>query len=115
MDMTPNTALTLEHFCTSLDKVTAFVMSQHKRLGCLTSLFSLGVPELALVMIADEVLNRKADLTSTWIEPKGMRAAFAEAQVEETVRYMMEKGGWNDEELFDEWYEEEMFDDVGGF
>jgi hypothetical protein len=113
-DMTPNTALALEHFCTSLDKVTAFVMSQHKRLGCLTSLFSLGVPELALVMIADEVLNRKADLTSTWIEPKGMRAAFAEAEMEETVRYMMEEGGWNEEEMFDEWYEEEMFDDVGG-
>jgi hypothetical protein len=44
-----------------------------------------------------------------------MLAAFAEAQVAETVRYMMEEGGWNDEELFDEWYEEEMFDDVGGF
>jgi hypothetical protein len=35
--------------------------------------------------------------------------------VAETVRYMMEEGGWNDEELFDEWYEEELFDDVGGF
>ena len=40
-DMTPNTALALEHFCTSLEKVTlvtAFAMSQHKRLGSKVSL-----------------------------------------------------------------------------
>jgi hypothetical protein len=79
-DMQPNTALALEHFQKSLDKVTAFTMSQHKRLG--SSSPTLGVPELALVMIVDEVLNRNADLTSTWTEPAGMRAAFNQAEID---------------------------------
>ena len=79
-DMTPNTALALEQFCTSLDKVMAFAMSQHKRLG--SSSATLGVPELALVTILDEVLNRNAELTSTWTEPAGMRAAFNRAEMD---------------------------------
>lgn len=79
-DKTPNTALALEHFCTSRDKVTAFAMSQHKRLG--SSSPALELPELALVTIVDDVLNRNADLTSTWTEPAGMRAAFDRAEME---------------------------------
>jgi len=79
-DMTPNTAFAVEYFSTSLDKVTAFAMSQHKHLG--SSSPTLELPELALVMIVEDVLNRNAELTSTWTEPAGMRTAFDRAEME---------------------------------
>ena len=85
-NMAPDVAFILNSFRLSLDKVTAFVQGQHKRLG--SALLVSSVDEAALVMIVDQVLGRRDVRNWTWQATAAMRVDFEVRQYEDMMASM---------------------------